>query len=172
LKKIKTTQKLSDLESAIGYHVNEVTEKLREKKLLATRLSVLIQASRHGDFMLRRGSVDVVLTLPTAATQTILHEALTLVRELYDHEVPYKKAGVVVGGLVPETYVTNTLFDEPQEETQTTSIDSVRDMLNRKFGHGTVRSGVVHKSGARGSAKLRSKEYTTNWKDIPTISAK
>jgi DNA polymerase V len=170
----KTTNKLGDLESAIGYHVSEVAEKLREKKLLATRLSVLIQASWHGDFMLRRGSSDVVLTVPTADTQTILHEALAQVHTLYDSEVPYKKAGVVVGGLIPETYLTRTLFDEPQEESSstTTSIDSVRDMLNGKFGHGTVRSGVVHNSGARGSAKLRSKEYTTNWKDIPTISAK
>ncbi len=168
----KTTNKLGDLESAIGYHVSEVAEKLREKKLLATHLSVIIQASRHGDFMLRRGSSDVVLAMPTADTQTLLHEALVQVHKLYDSEVPYKKAGVVVGGLVPETYLTHSLFGAPQEASNTISVDSVRDMLNRKFGHGTVRSGVVLQSGARGSQKLRSKEYTTNWKDIPIISAK
>jgi DNA polymerase V len=168
----KTTNKLSDLESAIGYHVSEVAEKLREKKLLTTHLSVIIQASRHGDFMLRRGSSEVVLPMPIADTQTLLHEALAQVHKLYDSEVPYKKAGVVVGGLIPETYLTHSLFDAQEETKDTVSVDSVRDILNEKFGHGTVRSGVVLQSGARGSQKLRSKEYTTNWKDIPTISAK
>ena len=168
----KTTNTLSDLESAIGYHVGEVCEKLREKKLLATHLSVIIQASRHGDFILRRGSSEVTLTMPTSDTQTILREALAQVRLLYDSEVPYKKAGVVVGGLMPLTYQTYSLFDEPHAVPETNSIDSVLDVLNEKFGHGTLRSGVVTKSGARGSQKLRSKEYTTNWKDIPIITAK
>lgn len=165
----KTTHELSEMESAVAYHVSFAAEKLREKNLVASRMYVLIQASRHGDFFLRRGSAEVVLSEPTANTQALLKEALTQVRRLFDSEVPYKKAGVVLGGLMPKTYVTNTLFDAG---VQTDSrIDSVTDALNERFGHGTVRPAVVLHSGARGSAKLRSKEYTTRWKDIPTVRA-
>lgn len=167
----KTTRSRSDLESAIGYHVSFVAEKLREKGLLASRLSVLIQSSRYGDFSLRKGTALVTLDVPTADTQTLLFEALTQVAHLFDPEVPYKKAGVVVGGLLPKSYITNTLFDEPRAEDGSKNIDAITDALNAKFGNGTIRSGVILTSGARGKALLRSKEYTTSWKDIPTVKA-
>lgn len=166
----KTTTNLHDLESAIGYHVTEVAEKLREKKVSAVRMSVMILPSRHGDFFLHRGSAEVVFSPPTNATQKLLSEALLQLSTIYEKDVPYKKAGVVVSALVPEDYSTGTLFAEQKVDTK--KIDVLTDMLNDKFGHGTVRSGVILKNGARGSAKLRSKEYTTRWGDIPTVQAK
>jgi DNA polymerase V len=165
----KTTNELSALESALGYHVSEVAEKLREKKLLATTMTVMILPSRHSDFFMRRGSVTMSLPRPTNETSAILHEALLGLRQVYDHEVPYKKAGVLLGGLLPLHVNTGSLFDVGAKDTHI--LDEITDSVNAKFGHGTLRSGVVLTSGARGSAKLRSKEYTTNWKDIPTVHA-
>jgi DNA polymerase V len=165
----KTTNGLSALESALGYHVSEVAEKLREKKLLATTMTVMILPSRHSDFFMRRGSISLNLPRPTSETSAILHEALLALKQVYDHEVPYKKAGVLLGGLLPLHVNTGSLFDVGAKDTHV--LDEITDAVNTKFGHGTLRSGVVLKSGARGSAKLRSKEYTTNWKDIPTVHA-
>jgi len=168
----KTTIKLSELESAVAYHVSEVAEKLREKKLVASRMTVSILPSRHGDFFLHKGVAEIVFGDPTASSHTLLSEALTQVRKLYEQDVPYKKAGVVVHGLMPETYTTKNLFTDTVAQKDTSKIDFVTDSINEKFGHGTLRSGVVLSAGARGSAKLRSKEYTTNWKDIPNVQAK
>lgn len=167
----KTTSKLSELESAIGYHISFASEKLREKKLVASKLYVQILPSRHGDFALRRGSSDITLSIPTADTQTLLTEALTQVRTMFDPEVPYKKAGVVLGGLMPASYITNTLFETPIPQESPKNIDTITDALNLKFGSGTIRSGVVLQSGARTRASLRSKDYTTSWKDIPSVRA-
>lgn len=167
----KTTKALSDLESSIGYHVSEVAEKLREKKLVASRISVYILPSRHGDFFLHKGSTEVALLEPTSSSQQLLKEALFAVRKLYEKDVPYKKAGVVVGHLMPETYSTKNLFEGETKLKDTSKLDSVTDSINEKFGHGTLRFGVILSNGARPSAKLRSKEYTTNWKDIPTVRA-
>lgn len=168
----KTTNKLSELESAVAYHVNFASEKLREKQLVASRIYVLMQASRHGDFFMRKASSEAILTLPTSDSQELLHQALTLVRNLYDSEVPYKKAGVVLSSLLPESQMTQTLFNQEATQKNTTNLDTITDLINTKFGNGTVRPGVILKSGSRGSQKLRSKEYTTSWKDIPTVSAK
>ncbi len=168
----KTTKKCSDIESAIGYHISFVAEKLREKKLVASRIYVLMQASRHSDFSFRTGSAEVVLDIPTSHTDILLKQALKVVRELFDAEVPYKKAGVVLGGLMPESYITNTLFETALSEDSEKSIDVITDALNEKFGSGTIRSGVILQSGGRGSAQLRSKEYTTSWKDIPIVHTK
>ncbi len=167
----KTTHTLSELESAIGYHVSFASEKLRQKKLVASKLYVQILPSRHGDFALRRGSSEVILSIPTADTKALLTEALAQVHMLFDPEVPYKKAGIALGGLLPEGYVTSSLWGERNTQVLESSLDNVTDIINQRFGSGTIRSGVVLTSGARGSAKLRSKEYTTSWKDIPTVRA-
>ena len=168
----KTTSKIEDLESAIGYHVTEATKKLREKKLLASSLTVMILPSYHSDFFLKGGRETIALPIPTSNTNSILKEALFLIHKHYTIEVPYKKAGVVVGGLIPEHAHTESLFTEEKAQKDTSVVDSITDILNVKFGMGTIQSGVVLGTGARGSAKLRSKEYTTNWKDIPIIYAK
>jgi len=167
----KTTQDIHAIESAVGYHVSEVGKKLRQMKLVASRMTVYMQASRHSDFTFRVGVKEVSFTEPTASTRELLKRALEQVELLYDSEVPYKKAGVVVSGLMPETYTTGNLFSLKDGIKDTSKLDAVSDALNQKFGHGTLTVGVVQTSGARGSAKLRSKEYTTNWKDIPTVRA-
>jgi DNA polymerase V len=165
----KTTRKRAELESAVAYHVSFAAEKLREKKLVASRMYVSILTSRHGDFVLQSGNSEVVLPEPTAQTSVLIAEALKAVRALYNPEVPYKKAGVVLSGLMPESYVTGDLFASSAHEG---TVDAIADRINERFGHNTLRSGVILQNPTRSSAKLRSKEYTTRWKDIPTVRAK
>jgi DNA polymerase V len=165
----KTTTVLSDLESAIAYHVSFVAEKLREKKLAASRMYIYLLTSRHGDFMLQGGTHEVVLETPTSHTATLLKDALDMVKKAHKSGVPYKKAGVVLSGLMPEVYLTGDLFIKTEGENV---LDTVADQINERFGHNTVRSAVIRQNPTRSSAKLRSQEYTTRWGDIPTVRAK
>jgi DNA polymerase V len=166
-----TTTNRAELQSALAYHVEAVASKLREKQLLASQMTIMVLPSRHGDFFLKTGRKEIIFTQPTANTQDLLHEALRALSVVYEHGVPYKKAGVIVGGLSPQMAATQSLFSQAAEETQHV-LDQMRDSLNMRFGHGTIQSAVILPNGARGSAKLRSKEYTTKWKDIPTVHAK
>lgn len=166
----KTTMHLSDLESSIAYHVSFAAEKLREKKLVASHIYVALLPSRHGDFMMQNATGEVELSQPTSNTQELLREALRKARGLYKEGVPYKKVGIVLGGLMPEVYVNGCLFE--QEEKVGNVLDRVVDDINQRFGHGALRSAVIGPNPTRTSAKLRSKEYTTKWKDIPSVLAK
>jgi DNA polymerase V len=163
----KTTHDRADLESAVAYHVSELAEKLRERHLLASRMYVSLLTSRHGDYFLRGGSEEVVLEEPTAETSTLINKALRCVRGAYDPEVPYKKAGVVLSGLMPEAYASASLFGSKE----TRAIDAVADLINVRFGHNTIRSAAIRSAGPKTSAKLRSPQYTTRWGDIPTVRA-
>jgi len=51
-------------------------------------------------------------------------------------------------------------------------LDAVIDGMNERFGKGMIRSAAIHTTRGTSNAKLRSKSYTTQWKDIPTIVAK
>jgi DNA polymerase V len=92
-----------------------------------------------------------------------------MVKKAHKSGVPYKKAGVVLSGLMPEVYLTGDLFIKTEGENV---LDTVADQINERFGHNTVRSAVIRQNPTRSSAKLRSQEYTTRWGDIPTVRAK
>jgi DNA polymerase V len=166
----KTTTQKEHIESALAYHIEEVAKKLREKNLCAQSLSIMVLPSRHGDYFLRSGRAQCEFSSPTAQTSTLLKDALRMLEFVWEEGVPYKKAGVVVGGLVPKTNTSASLFEQVTDVASGT-LDSVLDALNDRFGHSTIHSGLVYKGAARGSAKLRSKEYTTSWEDIPNVRA-
>lgn len=167
----KTTSKQHEVESALIYHVTQAAAKLREKKLLATKLYVLARPSRHSDFILRQSGKEVVLPLATNSDQLLIKETLLAFREFYDSQIPYKKAGVTLSGLVPENHEQLGLFtDEKEKESRV--VDQVVDALNSKFGLGTLRSAAVLSDGPKTGARMRSNEYTTRWGDIPRVAAK
>ncbi len=168
----ENTSVLSELQSAIGYHVGELGSKLREQGLTASRMVVYIAPSRHGDFFLHTGTAQIQLPYPTNESRTLLRSALEGLGEVFDPQVPYKKAGVILSGLLPYAQTTGDLFAPEGSEGNLSALDQVVDALNARFGHRVVHSAVVKGSGPRSSIKLRSKEYTTLWKDIPMVQAK
>ena len=169
----KTTTNQSDLESALAGHITHVAEKLRERKMLTSKMHIHIQTNRFGDFFLQGGSAEIVLQEPTADTAVLLQTALKEMRKLYMSDVPYKKTGVTVSGLMPEAYITPDLFSQDIEKTpKSNALDLVADSINARFGAGTLRHAVLQGGKGKSNAKLRSKCYTTNWGDIPSVKAK
>jgi len=169
-----TTQRVSDLESAVAYHITQVAQKLRRQHLLATRIYIEARASRHSDFGLRKSGMVITLEQPSNDTSYLLKAGLKALRSFYDPAVPYKKAGVTVSGLVPKSFAQADLFSAKTETllTSPTTLDTITDTLNQRFGAGSIRSGIITQAGARASAKLRSQHYTTDWKDIATVKTK
>lgn len=169
---VETTD-LSVLESAVAQHVVHIAQKLRERNLCASRMYIQLQTNRYGDFFMQGSSKEVILSEPTAQTVVLVRAAMKAAQSEYKANVPYKKIGVTVSGLCPESFMTQNLFDAADEETEEKgALDAVTDMLNEKFGRGAVRPAVLLKENAKSNAKLRSQEYTTLWKDIPTVYTK
>ena len=167
----KTTTDIVDLESAVAKHVTSISQKLRERKILCTRMNVQIQTDRYGDFFMQGHSAEVILTEPSADTQVLLKQALKEVQRMYQSNVPYKKAGVSVSSLMPESYVTHDLFTEKKDAKDSGNIDEVTDTINKKFGMGMIRSAAILDTRARSKVERRSPSYTTSWKDIPSVQA-
>ena len=163
------------IEVALLYHVDQVARQLREKKLEATRLSVMIRPSRHGDWALRGGTAEELLALPSNDTRTLSITARALCRSLYEVEVPYKKVGVVVSGLRPEGISQGELFaatDQSEKRDDGKVVMAVVDALNDKYGRETMLFGRVR--GSRvwdGKHDRLSPQYTTNWSEIADIRA-
>lgn len=157
------------LMSALTYHTEHLAEKLRKDGCVARQVAIIVRASRFGDFAHRESTQQRVLVLPTNNTATLLKEVTSLLDALYDPTIPYKKAGVVVRGIEPELFMTDTLFSSVSENKE---LDAVADALNERFGKGTLKH-----ASALGSEKwherteLKSPNYTTAWNEIATIKA-
>lgn len=165
----KSTTNLRVLEDAVAYHVAHAAEELRELGACAHTIRVLIRPSRHNEWVLRGGTREAVLVIPTDDTRVILREALALVRSLYEAGVPYKKAGVILSGIVPRAAVPGSLFESSDQHHE---LFSAIDGLNHRYGAGTLTIGRTKTEGVWQASKSHvSPRYTTSWQELQTVVA-
>lgn len=160
------------LMSALGYHIAHVAEKLREDNSVAGIITIILRGSRFGSFSHRKGVLSSVLVIPTNDTLVLTKEVTMLLETLFDPEIPYKKAGVVVSAVKPEVYQSESLFAFHEHTKNTKDLSVLADTLNGKFGHGTLRVGVTLGASAwEGKQHYASSSYTTDWTQIPLVKA-
>ncbi len=142
--------------------VEKAGRTLRGQGLMATELHVILRTSRYEEAgHLYANSRGCKLPHPANDTRLFTQIALPLLEEIYRPGFSYKKAGVMLTGLVESETVQPT-FEHPQ--VQTSPLMGVLDELQRS-GH------EVH-FGSR-SAELpwhrafTSPRYTTSWDDLP-----
>ena len=168
----KTVTNKLILQSAIGHHVVHVAEKLREEKLVASTISVMARGSRFGDFSHREGVITTALFVPTDDTFILTKEAMRLLDILFDPEIPYKKAGIILGGIEPKHFAPISLFPEEKRNTKTSTLSVLSDSLNKRFGRDTIRPGITlgRERWQEHKEKL-SPQYTTRWTEIARVKA-
>jgi DNA polymerase V len=167
----KKTNDWATIQDALAYHVRHVFEDLRHDGLVASGLRVLLQTSRHGDWRFFGGSREVIFEVPTASTKSALKEALLLLQNMYEVNVPYTKTGVIAYGLVPRTYVPTSLFSQQGDESMN-GLDQVVDTVNARFGRHAIAMGVFTKESKwQAKHEQRSQAYTTDWQSLRTVQA-
>ncbi len=158
------------LESALGYHITHVAEKLRARGHVASKLTVIALPSRHGEYALRPGIVSVVLDVPTNDTLQLIQHMTKALIKIFDAHIPYKKAGVTVSGILPLANVSGSLFSPVSAQKK---VYDVVDSINHRFGPQTLKSGMIHTVSAwQENKRLKSPEHTTRWGEIPRIKAR
>jgi DNA polymerase V len=163
---------LAMIKDAVAYHVRHAVSNLRALGLEAGYLTVSLYPSRHGAYVLRGGTQEVVFTIPTKNTGEIMHEALQLVERLFEPGVPYKKAGIMLGRFTPTDSAQPTLFQATLEPKFSETVLATVDHLNAQFGRSTVTLGRQTKSPdwvARHDQV--SPAYTTNWSELKVVKA-
>lgn len=155
---------------AVANFASRCAFKLRKQRSCANVLMVFIHTNRHRED-LPQYARNRVLTLPSATSSTfeIVEYAQLALKSIFMEGYNYKKAGVIVSGIVPENAVQNCLFDEVDREKHSSVLNSV-DKINERYGRDTVKLAVL---GYRRKWKLRQEQlspfYTTSWNDIITV---
>ncbi|HMO78326.1 MAG TPA: Y-family DNA polymerase [Candidatus Paceibacterota bacterium] len=168
----KTTN-LNDLKEAIKYHVYQATKDLQHMGLLAKCMTVMISPSHYGDYFLHGKRTELVLQAPSANLLQLQEEALTALKTIYQPGIPYKKAGILLSGLVEAGTETPSLFATAKSSIKQAGQVLTQDIysLNQRYGKEVIKLGTVTVNNALWHEKKNSLSpaYTTRWSDLKVV---
>lgn len=126
---------LGNLREAVAHFTAACANKLRARSALAGTISVFVANS---PFDQREpwygGSATHPLFVPTADTLELTRTALDILTEIYRPGISYKKAGVILSGIVPASPLQLCLFDPVSGHSHRRRLMQVVDGLNHRFG--------------------------------------
>jgi DNA polymerase V len=111
----------------------------------------------------------VNLPIATSLTNELIKAALQLTERLFEKGRVYKKAGVILSGIVPDNSIQASLFKAPSSEKHR-MLMSMMDNINFAMRNDTLKfaaAGVERDWKMR--QELRSPRYTTRWEELCEI---
>ena len=167
----KSVTTLTEMEEAVSSYTARAAEKLRHEGLAVTVLTVFLKTNEFKDTPQYSNALTLKLPVATDTTHELIRAALQGTRKIYRAGYLYKKAGVMLTGLVQASQVQADLFDR-QDRVRSKRLMAALDSVNDRFGSGTLQ---YASSGLEKPWKTqfhrRSPAYTTDWNDLPLVSA-
>jgi DNA polymerase V len=161
---------ISDIKEAVATYTSRAAEKLRRQQSAAKIISVFVvpKENSHNEYFRHGPTVSSYITLPvaTSATNELIKPAVKLVDKLYESGRLYKKAGVMLSGLVPDAAIQANLFLPESKNGERKLMDMIdninfsqRDDVLKFAASGTTRDWKMR-------MELRSPRYTSRWDEM------
>tara|TARA_Y100001978_G_scaffold31845_2_gene27558 strand:+ start:10861 stop:12102 length:1242 start_codon:yes stop_codon:yes gene_type:complete len=164
-KEIKEYNKLK--KRIISYSMRSA-EKLRNQKGCAQTLTVFIQTNRFKETRYSNAK-SIIFDVATNDSLEIVKKTVENLKKIYRPNYKYKKAGVVLGGIIAEQKIQMNLFDKINRIKRKELMNAI-DKINYLNGKETI------KIGTQGIKKYKSEKqqrlspaYTTKWKEILNV---
>jgi DNA polymerase V len=158
---------IDGLKQAVTSYVSTASTKLRRQNSLASALSVFILTDRFKDEPQYNGGITYKLPYPTSSSLELTEYALNLLERIYKKGFLYKKAGVMLDGIIPGGSFQYNLFTPEKFDP---AVDMVMDAINAKYGDNSL---FIASAGIQRNWSMRrqfvSPHYTTDWKELLKI---
>ena len=163
----KEVKELSKLREVVSSHANSCATKLRDEKSCCLTISVFLSTNPFNAKVKQYHPYRLFnLDVPTNDSIEIVSYALKALERIYRSDCTYKKAGVIVGRIIPESHVQLSLFDNLDRDKRR-EINSIIDTINRKMGRDKVKLAVQGKARNWKLTQERlSPCYTTRFADM------
>lgn len=164
----------SDIKEAIATYTAKAAEKLRRQGSAANTISIFVvtkEQDHHIDFHRGNGiSSYTRLPVATSSTHELIKPAVALVDKIFKEGTSYKKAGVMLSGLVPDATIQGNLFTKETHNGKRMLMSMV-DNVNFAMRNDMIKfaaSGTDRDWKMR--MEMRSPRYTTRWDELYEIS--
>lgn len=139
-------------------------EKLRKQQSLCNMIHVFIRTNPFKKEAQYNNSIVINLPYPTSSSITIAKYATIGLQAIYKEGYSYKKTGVIVMGINPNTNKQLKIFGN--ENPRHDALMSTMDKINRRYDHRMIKL-ASQKSGQQFTERLYvSKRYTTSWHEL------
>ena len=167
------------LRTHVANYAARCAEKLRMQKTVATNVGVFINTNAFREDLAQYWIFqETRLLTPSNSTASIVQAANDVLKSIFRQGYRYKKAGVIVTGIIPDSPIEQDLFDVSAENIlKMRRLDEAVDRINRINGSETVVIGPQQYTKEEGKGKaevfanaikhdFKSKNPTTRWNDI------
>ena len=165
---------INNIKEAIATYTSRAAEKLRRQHSAAKVISIFVvtKDQDHVQNFKKYGTISTYITLPAATsfTNELIKPAVQLVDQLYEKGQLYKKAGVMLSGIVPDDSIQGNLFFSETKNCERKLMDMIdnvnfsqRDDVLKFAASGTNRDWKMRQ-------ELRSGRYTTRWDELFEVS--
>ena len=164
---------LKELQEQIANFASDMAEKLRKQHSVTSEVTVFAYTNRfREDLPQTHSSSLVTYTTPTAEQRTIVASAVQATSDLFRSGYGYKKAGVIATGIMDQSDIMQSMFEDTDSIEREHKITSALDAINSTFGAGTVKLAVQGSGHIKSTREKQSPHYTTRWTDLPKVSVK
>lgn len=161
------------IKEAIATYTARAAEKLRRQNSAASVISIFIvhknNDNKEGGYKFGiTKSAYTTLPMATSATNELIKAAIPLVETLFTQGKVYKKAGVILSGIVEDEHIQGNLFNTHTNHHRflMSMVDninfSMRDDILKFAASGTKRNWKMRQ-------ELRSPRYTTRWEELKKV---
>jgi len=160
---------IESIKEAVATYTSRAAEKLRRQYSAATVISVFVVASAENHTVDFRGAThgdSVTLPSATAFTNELIKSAVEIVDKLFKDGCTYKKAGVMLSGIVPDNSIQGNLFLSENKNCGRKLMDMIdnvnfsqRDDMLKFATTGTTRNWKMQQN-------YISNRYTTRWNEL------
>lgn len=164
---------IDSIKEAVATYTSRAAEKLRRQYSAAKVISVfVVKKEQNYELGFKRSgtiSTETILPVATSMTQELIKPAMSLVEELYEEGAEYKKAGVMLSGITPDSSIQANIFASDSSNSKRKLMEMIdninfsqRDDLLKFAASGTTRDWKMR-------MELRSRRYTTRWEELYQI---
>ena len=167
------------LRTHIANYASRCAEKLRKQNTVASIVGVFVSTNPFREDLLQYWKYqETRLITPTSSTIPIVQAAAEVLDKIFIQGLQYKRGGVIVMGISPNSPIQQDLFDVNAEQIEKMKrLDKVIDRINKCYGSETIVIGSQQYTQKDGKGKanvfanaikhdFKSKNPTTRWSDI------
>ncbi len=164
---------IASIKEAVATYASRAAEKLRRQHSAAKVINVFVvtkEENHNVDFRGATNGTSVILPAATSATNELIKPAVALVDKLFEAGKLYKKAGVMLSGIVPDNSIQGNLFLPGTKNCERKLMDMIdnvnfsqRDDVLKFAASGTTRNWKMQQN-------FISDRYTSRWNELYEVS--
>jgi len=167
----KLVETKKELREAVATYICRAAEKLRQQKSAASYVYVSIKTNKHKENQPQYFKYIIIpLKVSTWYVPDLIKAGYKGLDEIFLQGYKYKKATVMLLGIVPQSQVQLNIFHPEYEFQKVTKIMTAIDIINKQHGSEFIKYAATGlKQKWRMKQEKRSPRYTTNINEILKI---